>query len=228
MKISSNRFNVWLKGASIGLLVMALAGCGSIGGGSSKPTAVPTATVWPTVAVQNVPTASPFPATPVVQSSPIATQVGLLTTPLPGSPVASPAGSASPVAAVVPTTAATIRTPPVGASTPRAATAVASPAASPTAATPAASTVVTSCNPDVIPPFTGKSPDYVTTVDLHFRAGPGSDCDTIGDVLVGGTSLTVLSDPVTRKGEDGQWVQVNVDGQLGWVSSDYIEPASGS
>ncbi|HEU0164676.1 MAG TPA: SH3 domain-containing protein [Thermomicrobiales bacterium] len=144
-----------------------------------------------------------------------------------GSPVASPATAASP-AAVIPTTTSANQSPPAGGATPTSATPVASPEASPASGTPAASTVVTSCDPDVIPPFTGDSPDYVTSSDLNFRAGPGSDCDLIGDPLAEGVALTVLSDPVTRQGEDGQWVQVNVDGQLGWVSSDYIEPASGN
>lgn len=64
----------------------------------------------------------------------------------------------------------------------------------------------------------------MVTEDLNFRVGPGSDCDAIGDPLAQGAHLTVISDPVAREGDPARWVQVNVDGQIGWVAQEFIEP----
>ena len=86
-------------------------------------------------------------------------------------------------------------------------------------------TVVDSCSPDAIPPFEGDNPNFVTTVDLNFREGPGEDCDQIGDPLGAGRDVVVLSEPVTREGEDQEWIQVEVDGETGWVAAQFIEPA---
>lgn len=87
--------------------------------------------------------------------------------------------------------------------------------------------MVTSCAPKSIPPFTGNSANYVVKEQgLNFRAGPGTDCDTLGDPLDANTPVTVLSDPVTRKGETSQWVEVQINGQDGWVATDFIAPAS--
>ena len=60
--------------------------------------------------------------------------------------------------------------------------------------------------------------------DLNFRVGPGSDCDAIGEPLSQGIHITVVSDPVVREGDPERWVQVNIDGQIGWVALDFIEP----
>lgn len=85
---------------------------------------------------------------------------------------------------------------------------------------------MTSCTPDSIPPFTGDSPNYVVKEQgLNFRAGPGTDCDTLGDPLASGTAVTVLSDPVIRKGETTEWVEIEVNGQDGWVAANFISPA---
>jgi hypothetical protein len=97
-------------------------------------------------------------------------------------------------------------------------------------ATPEADTpvdaVVDSCDPDEIPPFEGDNPNFVVTTDLNFRQGPGQDCDPIGDAPLGeGREVIVLSEPVTREGEDQEWVQVEVDGEPGWVAAEFIEPA---
>lgn len=182
-------------------LLMTLAACG-IGGSSSKNTTKnPTATTSTTINLEASPTATTAPAqagTPLAASTPV------VATP------ASPSHHATPTSGV-----------------PAKASPSASPVASP-AATPASSAgpVVTSCSPAEIPPFTGNSPDYVVTeAGLNFRAGPGTDCATLGDPLDANTPVTVLSDPVTRKGETTQWVEVQVNGQDGWVAADFIQPA---
>lgn len=83
---------------------------------------------------------------------------------------------------------------------------------------------VASCEPPQVPPFTGTNPNYVVMEDLNFRVGPGSDCDVIGDPLSQGVRLTVTSNPVVREDSPDRWVQVNVDGQIGWVAEEFIEP----
>lgn len=77
-----------------------------------------------------------------------------------------------------------------------------------------------------MPAFSGENDQYVTTTDLNFRTGPGSDCDLIDDqVLATGTEVTILSDPVERDGDESLWVQIEADGQEGWVSADFVEEA---
>ncbi len=99
----------------------------------------------------------------------------------------------------------------------------------PTDATPRGDGVpdatVEDCDPEEIPPFEGDDPNFVTTVDVNFREGPGQDCDRIGDAPLGqGREVLVLSEPVTRDGEDQEWVQVEIDGETGWVAAEFIEP----
>ena len=189
-----------LRLAALGLaLLLTLAAC-SIGG-SSKNTTHPTATTSTTIKLESSPTAT-LAATSA--STPAAASTPVVATPAAAGPKATPATGAP---------------------------AKASPAASPVAspgATPASSEspVVTSCSPANIPPFTGSSPNYtVSEQGLNFRAGPGTDCATLGDPLDSGTAVTVLSDPVTRKGETTQWVEVQINGQDGWVAADFIQPA---
>ncbi len=86
-------------------------------------------------------------------------------------------------------------------------------------------TTVEDCDPEEIPPFEGDDPNYVTTVDVNFRVGPGQECDRIGDApLAQGREVVVLSEPVTRDDDGQQWVQVEVDGETGWVAAEFIEP----
>lgn len=88
--------------------------------------------------------------------------------------------------------------------------------------------VVESCDVVEAPPFTGDDPNFVAAEELNFRAGPGSECETLVDVpLEAGASLTVLSDPVVRSDDPDEitWVQVDVDGEIGWVATEFIEPA---
>jgi len=87
--------------------------------------------------------------------------------------------------------------------------------------------VVTSCDVQDVPPYTGDVTVYVLTVDLNFRAGPGSDCDMIGDGPLGEFSaVEIIGGPVEREGdESGEWVQVEVGDQVGWLALQYLEPA---
>lgn len=90
----------------------------------------------------------------------------------------------------------------------------------------AVSTTVESCQVDEIPPYTGDQPVQVTTEDVNFRSGPGTDCDLVFDEPLGvGAVAEVLSDPVTREGEpEFTWVAINIDGTVGWIVSDFLEP----
>ncbi|MEJ7837631.1 MAG: hypothetical protein WKF81_02385 [Thermomicrobiales bacterium] len=88
--------------------------------------------------------------------------------------------------------------------------------------------VVESCDVVEAPPFTGDDPNFVAVEELNFRAGPGGECETLDDVpLEAGTTLTVVSDPVVRSDDPDEitWVQVDVDGDIGWVATEFIEPA---
>jgi hypothetical protein len=53
--------------------------------------------------------------------------------------------------------------------------------------------------------------------DLNVRGGPGTGYD-ITDVLADGQTV-----PVIGKTSDGSWLQVNVDGRSGWVSTFYTD-----
>lgn len=86
---------------------------------------------------------------------------------------------------------------------------------------------VTSCEPDTIPSLGGAPTAYLTNSDVNFRAGPGADCDTIGDGPLG-TNIPVvaLSGPVLREGDEFTWVQVEIAGDVGWVILSVLEPVS--
>lgn len=87
---------------------------------------------------------------------------------------------------------------------------------------------VEGCDVVEAPPFRGDSADYVVAEEVNFRVGPGADCDPVLDApLEVGTSLTVLSEPVIRSDDDEEieWVQVQVDDEIGWVAEEFIEPA---
>ncbi len=160
------------------------------------------------------PTVSPTPARAQSESggSPISGPE------MSGTPASAPP-SASPAPNVRTSGDATPVTEPASGATPGA----------PADATPQAEkipdTTVEDCDPEEIPPFEGDDPNYVTTVDVNFRVGPGQDCDRIGDAPLGqGREVVVLSEPVTRDDDDQEWVQVEVDGETGWVAADFIEP----
>jgi SH3-like domain-containing protein len=84
---------------------------------------------------------------------------------------------------------------------------------------------VDSCEPENVPEFTGESDAFVVVENLNFRSGPGSDCSLVReDVLISGLEVRVTSDPVVREGDDSEWVRIEVDGQEGWVATEFIEP----
>lgn len=87
--------------------------------------------------------------------------------------------------------------------------------------------VVTSCDVQDVPPFTGDVTVYQLTVDLNFREGPGADCGLIGDGPLGEFSIVdVIGGPVEREGdESGEWVEVDVGDQVGWLAFEFLEPA---
>lgn len=104
--------------------------------------------------------------------------------------------------------------------------------ASPEASAPVASPVsgdaiASGCDFTAYPPFTGEVAEQVTTVDVNFRAGPGQDCDIIGEPIAAGVTVQVLSDPVQRVGDDEfLWVFVSIDGTEGWLTTELLEPAA--
>lgn len=237
--ISKHRFSSLMRAvAAIGLLVLVTA-CGSLGGDSKETPPPPTATVWPTQQPEIPATAVSTPAassstvesSPVTMASPAASPAAPTTVPPTATTVAAEAGGATPNALVLPTEAPTevapttnAATPALNASTPVSSLATPAAATPVAASTPAAALIVTSCEPNEVPQFTGTNPDYIVKEDLNFRVGPGSDCDAIGDPLAQGVHLTVVSDPVAREDSPDRWVQVNVDGQIGWVALEFIEP----
>lgn len=215
------------------VLAMLVAACGPLLSDDDEPT--PTAEVsegQTTSAVSGSPAAT-TPRSSLPANTDMSTVAGSATP----SAAASPMVIASPVN-VAGTPAATSEANPAG-GTPQPAVAVgdgttgpeigrgmssASPAASPAAAPG----VVTTCTPDVVPPFGGASAAYVVTEDLNFRAGPGTDCPSIGDgPLAAGTAVTVVGGPVVRQGEeDLEWLQIDVGGVVGWVAADFVNPAA--
>lgn len=198
---------LWVAGLSI---VLAAAACGPLSEDEEAPTATAGASI-------PGPINRASPASTPVTDDPAGTPVGAQddgATPGPESPGGSPE----------PPLPANDNSSPVPDGSPQA-TPDAGAEATPEEEAPA-DTVVNNCEPDEIPAFRGDDPNYVVTTDLNFRQGPGQDCDRIGDAPLGeGREVIVLSEPVTREGEDRQWVQVEVDGEPGWVAADFIEPA---
>jgi hypothetical protein len=198
-----------ILGTSLGILLVASA-CSPLDDEDDEPTATAGASI------QGPNTSASPPSTPIVNNSQ-------------GTPGPPSNDAATPNAGSAGDTSAPESTPDDDASP----VADSSPEASPDAgqeATPeesdAADSVVDSCEPDEIPAFAGDDPNYVVTTNLNFRTGPGQDCDPIGDgPLAEGSAVVVLSEPVTREGEDQEWVQIEVDGEPGWVAADFIEPA---
>ena len=86
---------------------------------------------------------------------------------------------------------------------------------------------VNSCDPTDVPLLVDGELSFVTTTDVNFRTGPGTDCDTIGEGPLGSNiPVAVLTAPVVREGdEENVWVQIRVNDVTGWVVVDFIEPA---
>ena len=230
----NHRVGSWTKVFATIMLTLTLAACGSLGG-SDKKSESPTATVSTLQETTAVPTTESMPSTPELSTPALATAIA-------GSPVAmaSPASGGVPEATPKSTEEAAsqsssgVATPAASVSTPMTRVSSTEPAATPETATPAASgtpvaaTTVESCEPDNVPEFSGSNPDFVVIEDdLNFRPGPGTDCDPVIDVLSVGVQVTVLSDPVVRANDDNTvWVQVDVDGEVGWVALEFLEPVS--
>lgn len=190
------------------VLMLSLAACGPLGS-DDEPTATTSAPVG------RATTSTSLAASPTPNASF-------------STPAASPPAPSTP-AVTEPSATPVLETPIVDEATPAA---NASPEATPESvddATPQADeapdTVVESCSPDAIPAFEGDDPDYTVVADLNFRDGPGEDCDLVIDEPLGeGREVVVLSEPVTREGEDQEWVQIEVDGEAGWVAAEFIAP----
>jgi hypothetical protein len=225
----SRRRPILARGAMIVLLSFMVAGCGALGGDdeNSTPTSEPqpTATLPP---LPGSPAASPAAQQPTPPANiGLSSPTGVEATPAvaAGTPAASPVVVTGPGPA---TPAATPGEAPASDGPTGAPSAMGTPAApaTPAAGTPAAPVVVTSCQPDNVPAISGDDPAYVVLEDLNFRAGPGSDCDTLSEPLGAGVAVTVTSDPVVREGEEGlEWVRIEVDGVTGWVAAEFIVPA---
>lgn len=97
-------------------------------------------------------------------------------------------------------------------------------------ATPAASPIaqleISGCEVPDVPGFLGDSNVFVLTADVNFRSGPGVDCDPVLEEPVGeGQIVLVLGGPVTQTDDDSEWVQIEVDGEPGWITTEFIEPS---
>lgn len=218
------------------MVVLVLAGCG---GGDDNGTA--TSEVESTAAVT---AESPTPEM-VTETSPVgdateAAEAGAT----PGAATPTPAIVVSAPPVVIPTPRASDATPvvPGAPATPVVATASSETgdgtggpmsAASEAGGTPGAvatpagvAELVDSCDVPQLPPYTGSDPVQVTVIDVNFRAGPGTDCDPVGEAIPAGVSVEVLSDPVDREGDDFTWIAVSLDGEEGWLATDFLEPAS--
>ena len=67
---------------------------------------------------------------------------------------------------------------------------------------------------------------FTLSADLNFRAGPGVTCDPLLDEPLGeGQSVTVIGGPVIQAEDGTEWVQIDVNGTTGWVSTEFLEPA---
>ena len=208
--------------AGVALLLLA-ASCGPIGDDGDEPTPTPvSANAQPTAPGSGIPLASP-PSRP---SAPVNTD---MSSPADiGSPLASPA--ASPTASIPATPVLATPSPSPQAAAGDGTTGPVSAPGTPVLMTPtpaaAAEVVVSSCAPESVPPLPGGSATRVVLEPLNFRAGPGTDCDQIGtDPLPAGTVVTVTGGPVVREGEANlEWVQVEVDGAVGWVAAEFLGP----
>lgn len=102
-----------------------------------------------------------------------------------------------------------------------AATPVASPVAS-----PVAQLSISGCEVPDVPGFLGDNSDFVLTADVNFRSGPGVECDPLlDDPLDEGLTVVVVGGPVVQTDDDTEWVQIVIDGEPGWITTEFIESA---
>lgn len=93
------------------------------------------------------------------------------------------------------------------------------------AASPIAQLTITGCEVPDVPGFLGDTTTFILTVDVNFRSGPGVDCDPLMDEPLGlGQTVEVIGGPVTQSEDDSEWVQIEIDGQPGWITTEFIEP----
>lgn len=223
------------------LVALALAGCG---GGDDDEDGTATSAVESTAATVEE---SPTPVV-LTESSPTeGERQGTEVAASPGAATPTPAIVVSAPPVIIPTPSPSEATPvapdpPNAPATPIVATASilmgdgtggpmadgASPAGTPLAGgTPVAGSVtVDSCEVAELPEYLGSDPQQVTIDAVNFRSGPGTDCPVIGEVIDAGVTVEVLSNPVEREGEDIVWVAVNVDGEEGWLATEFLEPAN--
>lgn len=96
-------------------------------------------------------------------------------------------------------------------------------------ATPSASPVaqfsIEGCDVPDVPNFVGDITTFTLTADVNFRSGPGVECDPVMDEPLGeGQTVEVTGGPVIQSADDSEWVQVEIDGEPGWVTTEFIEP----
>lgn len=102
--------------------------------------------------------------------------------------------------------------------------AIATPVASPIAS-PVALLSISGCEVPDVPGFLGENTTFMLTEDLNFRSGPGVECDPLMDEPIGeGQVVEVIGGPVTQADDDSEWVQIEIDGEPGWITTEFIEP----
>lgn len=93
------------------------------------------------------------------------------------------------------------------------------------AASPVAQLEISGCEVPDVPGFLGDTSTFILTVDVNFRSGPGVDCEPLMDDPLGvGQTVEVTGGPVTQTEDDSEWVQIEIDGQPGWITTEFIEP----
>ena len=104
---------------------------------------------------------------------------------------------------------------------------VAADAATPVAPAEGDITLVTGCDVGSYQAYQGDVAIQPTFIDTNLRAGPGFDCELVGESVGAGDTIEILSEPVAREGEDDSvWVAVSVDGAEGWLATRLLEPVA--
>lgn len=92
-------------------------------------------------------------------------------------------------------------------------------------ASPIAQLSITGCDVPDVPGFLGETSTFILLTDINFRSGPGVDCDPVMDDPLGeGQIVEVVGGPVTQAEDGSEWVQIDIDGQPGWITTEFIEP----
>lgn len=98
------------------------------------------------------------------------------------------------------------------------------PAASPEAS-PIAQLEISGCEVPDVPGFLGESNIFELTAEVNFRSGPGINCDPLLDEPIGeGQIVVIVGGPVTQTEDGSEWVLIEVEGQSGWITNDFLEP----